>query len=193
MEGPLLIAGNHVNFLDAPVAITQLHPRPTTGLAKKETWDKPVLGFLFDVWGGIPIDREKADFSAFKSAKQALKEGKMLAFSPEGTRTEDGKMIRAKAGIGILATQSNCPIYPIAFYGHEKFNENIKRLKRTPMKIKVGEPFQIDLGDLPRNKETMQAIADAIMLEIAELLPVEYRGYYEDPAFDWKTYIKPVD
>ena len=193
MEGPILVAANHINFLDAPVIISHLHPRQTTGLAKKETWENPILGFLFDTWGGIPIYRSIADFSAFKQAKQALKEGKILAFSPEGTRTEDGKMIRAKAGIGILATQSDCPIVPLAYYGHEKFKENIKRLKRTPMKIKVGEPFQIDLGGRPKNKETMQAVADAIMFEIAQLLPEEYRGYYAKVSFDWKTYIKPAN
>jgi len=193
MEGPLLSAANHVNFLDAPVIISHLYPRPTTGLVKKETWENPILGFLFDTWDGIPIDRSIADFSAFKQAKQALKEGKIVAFSPEGTRTEDGKLIRAKAGIGILATQCDSPIFPIAYYGHEKFKENIKRLKRTPMKIKVGEPFQIDLGGLPKNKETMQAVADAIMMEIAQLLPEEYRGYYAKVSFDWKTYIKPAN
>ena len=192
MEGPLLTAANHVNFLDAPVIISHLHPRPTTGLVKKETWENPILGFLFDTWDGIPIDRNIADFSAFKLAKEALKEGKILAFSPEGTRTEDGKMIRAKAGIGILATQCDCPIFPIAYYGHEKFKENIKRLKRTPMIIKVGEPFQIDLGGLPKNKQTMQAVADAIMMEIARLLPEQYRGYYAQNSSDWEKYIKPV-
>jgi len=192
MEGPLLAAANHVNFLDAPVVISHLHPRPTAGLVKKETWENPILGFLFDTWGCIPIDRSIADFSAFKQAKQALKEGKILAFCPEGTRTEDGKIIQAKAGIGILASQCNCPILPVAYFGHERFKENIKRLKRTPMIIKVGEPFRIDLGGQQKNKETMQAVADAIMMEIAQLLPEEYRGYYAQFSFDWKTYIKPV-
>ncbi|MEA3326652.1 MAG: lysophospholipid acyltransferase family protein [Chloroflexota bacterium] len=192
MEGPAFAAANHVNFLDGPVVISHLHPRPTTGLVKKETWESPILGFLFDIWDGIPIDRSIADFSAFKLAKQALQEGKILAVSPEGTRTENGKMIRAKAGIGILTTQCNYPIIPVAYYGHENFKENFRRLKRTPMIIKVGEPFQIDLGGQPKNKETMQAVADAIMMEIARLLPEQYRGYYAQNSSDWEKYIKPV-
>ena len=192
-EGPLLATANHVNFLDAPVVISHLYPRPTTGLVKKETWEDPLLGFLFDTWDCIPIERGVADFSAFKQARQALKDRKIVAVSPEGTRTEDGKLIRAKAGVGILATQCDCPILPIAHFGLEKFNNHFKRLRRTKMTIRVGEPYKIDLGDQPRNKETMQEVADAIMLEIAELLPEEYRGYYKEPAFDWKTYIKPVD
>lgn len=52
MHGPLIVASNHVNFLDAPVVITLLAPRPITGLVKRETWDKPVMAFLFNLWGG---------------------------------------------------------------------------------------------------------------------------------------------
>jgi len=78
-QGPLVVVANHVNFLDAPVLITHLHPRPTTGLVKKETWDKPLMAFLFNVWGGIPIDRDAADFAAFRKAKEALNDGMILA------------------------------------------------------------------------------------------------------------------
>ena len=71
-QGPLIVAANHVNFLDAPVLITHLAPRPTTGLVKRETWDDPLMAFLFNLWGGIPIERDTADFTAFKAAKHAL-------------------------------------------------------------------------------------------------------------------------
>lgn len=178
--GPLIAAVNHVNFLDAPVLITHLLPRTTTGLVKKETWDSPFMAFLFNVWGGIPIDRSIADFGAFKAAKEALAEGKILAVAPEGTRSEDGRLSRGKPGIAILASQCDVPIYPIAYYGHEVFKENFKRLKRTPMKIRVGKPFRIKFEGQVKNKQFMQDVADAIMLEIAQLLPTKYHGEYEE-------------
>ena len=142
MEGPLLAVANHVNFLDAPVVIALLHPRPTTGLVKKEFWDNALHAFLFNVWGGIPIDRDIADFNAFKAAKEALREGKILAVAPEGTRSRNGRMIWGKPGIAILARQCDVPILPLAYYGHEDFYDNIKKLKRTPMHIRVGEPLR---------------------------------------------------
>jgi 1-acyl-sn-glycerol-3-phosphate acyltransferase len=178
-RGPLVVVANHVNFLDAPVLITHLHPRPTTGLVKKETWEKPLMAFLFNVWGGIPIDRDIADFTAFRKAKEALREEKILAVAPEGTRTEDGKLIRGKPGVAMLVSQMDVPILPLAYYGHENFKENIKKLKRTTMTIRVGEPFHIRLNGNPKNKSTMQDVTDAIMVEIAKLLPNEYRGVYE--------------
>jgi len=179
LQGPLVVVANHVNFLDAPVLITHLHPRLTTGLVKKETWEKPLMAFLFNVWGGIPIDRDIADFTAFRKAKEALKDGKILAVAPEGTRTEDGKLIRGKPGVAMLVSQMDVPILPLAYYGHDNFKENLRKLKRTKMKIRVGEPFTISLNGHPKTKGTMQAVTDAIMVEIAKLLPKEYQGVYE--------------
>jgi 1-acyl-sn-glycerol-3-phosphate acyltransferase len=63
-QGPLLLVANHINFLDAPVVYTQLQPRPVTGFVKAETWENPVMGLLFNVWGGIPIRRGEPDLAA---------------------------------------------------------------------------------------------------------------------------------
>ncbi len=193
MQGPLLAVANHVNFLDAPVVIALLHPRPTTGFVKKESWDNPLHAFLFNVWGGIPIDRDIADFSAFRKAKEALKEGKILAVAPEGTRTHDGKMIRGKPGVAILAKQCNVPIWPVAYYGHEHFSENLRKLKRSPMHIRVGEPFKINWEGKSKDRETLQAVTDAMMLAVAELLPEDYRGVYSEISVDRAAYIQPLE
>lgn len=106
-NGPLILAVNHVNFIEIPVLITQLLPRPITGLVKRETWDHPAKAFLFNLWEGIPIDRGMADFNAFKAAKAALLEKhQILAIAPEGTRSEDGRLIQGKPGITILDRKS---------------------------------------------------------------------------------------
>lgn len=192
-EGPLLLAVNHVNFLDAPVVISHLYPRPTTGLIKQETWDDPFLAFLFNVWGGIPINREIADFTAFQKAKQALREGKILAIAPEGTRTEDGQLIRGKPGIAMLASKCDVMILPLAYYGHENFKQNIRHLRRTPITIKVGKPFHIDFEKQARDKMTMQEVSDAIMVEIAKLLPEEYRGVYAQADGNQAAFLSYLD
>lgn len=178
--GPLLVVVNHVNSLDAPVIIAHMHPRQTTELVKKETWDNAFFRFLFNIWGGIPIDREIADFSAFRAAQEALKEGKILAVAPEGTRSWDGCLVQAKPGVAMLAIKAGVPILPIAYFGHEHFSENLKRLRRTPMAIRVGAPFRIQLNGRQREKGILQEVADEIMVEIARLLPEEYRGFYAD-------------
>jgi 1-acyl-sn-glycerol-3-phosphate acyltransferase len=177
-EGPLIAIGNHINFLEPPIMIAHLHPRKTTGLVKKENWDNPLFKFLFNVWGGIPIDRDIADFTAFQNAKEALKEGKILAVAPEGTRTHDGQLIQGKPGVAMLALQTDVPLQAVAFFGHEKYWANIKRFKRTPMNIRVGRLFQINLQGQRKSKAVLQAVADEMMLELAKLMPEKYWGYY---------------
>jgi 1-acyl-sn-glycerol-3-phosphate acyltransferase len=192
-KGPLLGTANHINFLDVPIILSLLYPRPTTVLAKKETWDNPIVGFLFNIWEGIPIDREIADFTAFQKSRQVLSEGKILAFSPEGTRTGDRGLIRAKPGVAMLAIQCDVQILPVAYYGHEHFWEDIKRLKRSKMTIRVGKCFRIKLNGQPKNKENLQHVADAIMLEIAKLMPEKYHGYYANktsPGTQFITYLE---
>ncbi len=192
-QGPLIVAANHVNFLDAPVMITYLAPRRTTGLIKKETWDNPFLAFLFNIWEGIPIDRDLADFTAFRKAQQALDDAMILAVAPEGTRTKDGILIRGKPGITLLAVKTGVPILPVAYYGHENFLENINHLKRTPMHIRVGEPFRVNLEGHQKNKALMQDVTDAIMLRIAALMPEKYRGYYRDFESRGDAFLEGLD
>lgn len=192
-EGPLLLVVNHVNSLDAPVIISHMYPRPTTGLVKKETWDNAFLRFLFNVWEGIPINREIADFTAFQAAQKALKEGKILAVAPEGTRTRNGHLIQAKPGVAMLAMKADVTILPVVYYGHEDYSVNLKKLKRTPMAIRVGEPFRLHLNGHAREKGILQEAADEIMIEIARLLPEEYRGYYGDKVNGAQEFIEHLN
>ncbi|NLN69438.1 MAG: 1-acyl-sn-glycerol-3-phosphate acyltransferase [Chloroflexi bacterium] len=193
-HGPLILVSNHVNFLDVPVIFTHLISRPVTGFVKRETWDNPVMGFLFTLWGGIPIDRGVADFDAFKAAKHALlDEHKILAVAPEGTRSEDGRLLRGKPGITILASRTGVPILPIACFGHENFKHNFRRLKRTPITIRVGEPFRCKFDSREKNKAVLLAMTDAIMLEIADLLPEEYHGEYAGVDINREMYLEYLD
>ena len=192
--GPLIAAANHINFIEIPVLITHLLPRPITGLVKRETWDHPAKAFLFNLWGGIPIDRGVADFNAFKEAKDALLiKNQILAIAPEGSRSGNGRLIQGKPGIAILASKSGVPILPIAYYGHETLKHNIRRLKRTPFTIKVGKPFRCKFEGQDKSKLAMQAMTDAIMLEIADLLPDEYHGEYAGVVLDREKYLEYLD
>ena len=82
MHGPLIQVSNHINFLEIPVLYTHLQPRRITTLAKAETWDNPVLGYLFDMGDGIPLHRGEADVGAIRRALGVLAAGEILAIAP---------------------------------------------------------------------------------------------------------------
>jgi 1-acyl-sn-glycerol-3-phosphate acyltransferase len=179
-EGPLIIACNHINFMEVPLMYTHLQPRPLTGFAKAETWDNPFMGMLFDLWGAIPIERGEADTVAFRKGFQALDEGKILVITPEGTRSESGRLGRGLPGIVVMARHKNTPILPMVYYGSEKFKENIKGLKRTDFTIRVGKLFRLNYPASKLDQELRRKMVDEIMYQLAFLLPEEYRGYYAD-------------
>ncbi len=120
-SGPLIMAINHVNFMDAPLIASHLPDQPLTVLAKEETWDNPILGALFSIWGAIPIKRGEVDRKAFQGALDALAAGKILAIAPEGTRSGSGILKRGYPGIVIIAQKAGVPILPVAIYGVERF------------------------------------------------------------------------
>lgn len=189
-QGPLIVVGNHVNFLEAPILLPHLAPRPLIGVAKRESWKNPLFNFLFNMWQVIPIDRGTVDREAFRLSIEALQQDKILAVFPEGTRSKDGCLLQGKPGIVALAVRSKAPLIPIAFYGHENFWSNLKRLRRTDFHIVVGKPFRLDIGGEALSRDARQAVTDEIMYKIAEILPPRYRGYYHHTAPIQYRYLK---
>ncbi|MCX8063346.1 MAG: 1-acyl-sn-glycerol-3-phosphate acyltransferase [Anaerolineales bacterium] len=191
-QGPLIIAANHINFIEVPVVYTHLQPRPITGLVKIETWDNPLMGLLFDLWGGIPVRRAEADITATKRCIQALEEGKIVAVAPEGTRSGDGRLRKGHAGIVLLALKSRAPILPLAFYGAEQYWDDLRSLNKIPFRIRVGQLFTIKVPSEPITQKIRNQIADEIMIQIAALLPPAYRGYYAQRVNEPPQYLKPI-
>ncbi|MBA4385953.1 MAG: hypothetical protein C0410_14535 [Anaerolinea sp.] len=187
MQGPLIIATNHINSLDAPVGFSHLHPRPVTAFVKVETWNNFLMKWLFDAWEAIPIKRGEVDFEAFRLADEALKKKKIIIVAPEGTRSYHGRLNKGYPGIVMLAIRSGVPILPVVFYGNE--NLKIKLAKRTHMTIKVGEQFKIDTKGSAFSREVRTQVTDEIMYEIAALLPEKNRGVYSDLAQNKREYL----
>jgi 1-acyl-sn-glycerol-3-phosphate acyltransferase len=178
-QGPLILVCNHINALEVPVVFPRLHPRPISGFAKSETWENPILGSIFNIWEVIPIQRGHPDINALRRGLRLLEGGKILVITPEGTRSGDGRLKQGHPGVVTLALHSGSPILPLVYFGGEALRSNLRRLRRTDFKVRVGTPFRIE----PPAKitgEVRRKITDEIMFQLAVLLPAQYRGYYQD-------------
>ncbi|NLE43769.1 MAG: 1-acyl-sn-glycerol-3-phosphate acyltransferase [Chloroflexi bacterium] len=189
-EGPLILAANHVNFIEVPILYGHLHPRPISGMAKAESWRNPFKHILFNTWGGIPVRRGEADLDATRSALRALQAGRILAIAPEGTRSHDGRLQRGHPGVAMLALRSGAPILPVVYYGGERLWSSLRRFRRTDFHIVVGDPFWVDPGGMPVDRYVRRQMADQIMYQLAALLPPEYRGVYADLQSASETYLR---
>jgi 1-acyl-sn-glycerol-3-phosphate acyltransferase len=180
-QGPLILVMNHIGSLEVPLIGAQLHPRHLVGLAKQETWNNWFMGWLFTQWEAIPVRRGEADMEAIRTSLSVLKRGGILGVAPEGTRSKHGRLLRGQPGIALLALKSDAPILPMAHWGVEKFSKNVKGLKRTDFHFRIGKPFYLDPGEEKVDGVLRRELADAIMYQIAALLPEEYRGEYATP------------
>jgi 1-acyl-sn-glycerol-3-phosphate acyltransferase len=192
-QGPMIIVANHVNFADVPIFYTHLIPRAVTGFTKIENWNNPALGFLFSLGGAIPIHRGAVDRSAIGGALEVLRSGRILAIAPEGTRSGDGRLQKAHTGIAVLALDSGAPVWPVAYYGGEKFWHNLARIRRTDFYFRVGAPFHVRAGGERLTRAVRERIAEEIMYRIAAMLPPEYRGYYSDLSKATSEFLVPIE
>jgi 1-acyl-sn-glycerol-3-phosphate acyltransferase len=189
-RGPCIIVANHVNFVEVPIMATRLHPRPVTGFAKEETWDNPAMGYLFNLWDGIPIKRGEADMGALRKGLEVLDKGYFLAIAPEGTRSNDGRLQPAHPGVAVLALLSGVPLLPIVYYGGEQLKSNLRRLRRTDFRIIVGDIFSVDDRGEKVTSQVRSQMANEIMYQLAALLPPAYRGHYANLEMATERYLR---
>ena len=179
-QGPLIIISNHTGQIEVPVLATLLQPRKITGWAKAEAFENPFLRWVFGAWGIIPVHRGEADIKSLKLALRSIEKGLIFGIAPEGTRNYTGKLKRALPGAVTLALHSGATIIPIAHWGGEVYLKNLKKFKRSDFHLRVGEPFTIDTKDVKVSGELRQQIVDEMMVQLALLLPEEYRGEYTE-------------
>jgi 1-acyl-sn-glycerol-3-phosphate acyltransferase len=133
-SGGAIIAPNHVSFFDPMLAGSAIK-RPMHFMAKKELLDAPVLGWLVKQTNAFPVKRDYYDVKAVKNVFSLLEKGHLVLIFPEGKRSKDGKIGKAKAGIGMIACNAQVPLIPV------KLENTNLMLKFKQVKIKFGKPI----------------------------------------------------
>ena len=125
-SGGLIIASNHVSYLD-PAVLTASFNRKIYFLTKKEVFKNNFISFLLKNMNALPIDRGKVDMLAFKKAINILREEKVLGIFPEGTRSSNGELQELKLGTIKIAMKTGVPILPAGIIGtHKIYPRGIK-------------------------------------------------------------------
>jgi 1-acyl-sn-glycerol-3-phosphate acyltransferase len=171
-EGAFLIAGNHASHLDPPLIGAHV-PRQMCFFARKTLWKAGFASWWLDTVGTIPVDRDGGqDVSALKRVLRALGEGKVTILFPEGTRSLDGRLQPAKAGVGFMACRMQVPVVPARIFGSfEAFGKGMKFPRfGTPVTVVFGRPLPPAVYDDPTaGKQRYQIASERIMAAIASL------------------------
>jgi 1-acyl-sn-glycerol-3-phosphate acyltransferase len=171
--GPVIIASNHASYLD-PIFAGCGTSRPLDFMARETLFRNFFFGGLIRMVHTFPVKRNFQDVGAMREAITRLKRGHALLIFPEGTRTLDGNLQGAKAGISFLACSGGALVVPAYIKGSfTVLPKGAKHIRRAPVSISFGAP--LDFSEyMSRNgykepSDAYQPFANFIMEKIASL------------------------
>ena len=167
-----IFMSNHVSNLDPPVLIPVI-PGRCSVLVKKELFRIPILGTGMKVADLVPVDRgdREAAIESVNAAVKVLQRGLHMLVFPEGTRSEDGRLLPLKKGPFHLAMESGVPVVPVTLLGtYESWPKNRFTLRPGTATVVFHAPVD------PRSYADRESLMKQVSETIASALPAERRG-----------------
>ncbi len=166
-----VLAANHASYVD-PTLIGIAFWHRIWYLARKTLFERSRLArwILINI-SAIPISRERMDLSTLRYLQQLCASGQQIVIFPEGTRTPDGALHAAHAGVGLLADALKVDIVPVYLHGtYEAFPRHSAWPRPKQVVACFGPPLPIAAYHvLPRGRARYERIAQDIMDAIAKL------------------------
>jgi 1-acyl-sn-glycerol-3-phosphate acyltransferase len=142
------------------------------------------MGVYLKATGQLSVDRAgaRAAQEMLEGALVLLRSGELFGIYPEGTRSPDGRLYRARPGVGWLAINSGLPVIPVGMIGTDRVlppGRVIPRLGR--IEIRIGKPMIFDDiggGNYGAPGKARRAIADEVIGAIKQLSGQEYVSMY---------------
>jgi long-chain acyl-CoA synthetase len=182
---PLLLIANHVSAYDLPLVLYALPGRMRRQVAaamaanmledwrkrrNQGSWFLNALGPLTylittGVFNVFPLPSSAGFRRSFQHAGEALDRGYNVMVFPEGRRSEDGRLLKFRSGIGLLVEQSKTQVLPVALVGLGEMKLGRQRWFRSGrLRVVVGSPLSFDVGTSP------EEITERLRTEMVRLL-----------------------
>jgi len=179
-DGGVIIATNHMSLVDSLLIFINPARKDITALVADKYKKFIFFRWILDTSGAIWLDRDKADFGAFRVAVEWINKGVAMGIAPEGTRSTTAQLQEGKPGTVLLALKTGVPIVPVGVAGTETFFSDLTHLRRPKTRVNFGPAFQLPPLDRNQRDESLKQMTDEIMTRIAVLLPPKYWGFYKD-------------
>lgn len=154
--GGMLVAANHASYLDIPLLGCGMNRRAWY-LGRHDLFPIPVLSGVLQSLGWIPVKLGRLDREAFGKAINLIRAGHVVVIFPEGGRTQDGHLRQPKAGIGVIVSQTGCPVVPAYLRGtFDVLPPGASWPRWRPVTVRLGAPITFDTGKQKERAETKQ-------------------------------------
>jgi 1-acyl-sn-glycerol-3-phosphate acyltransferase len=139
---PAIYVSNHTSTLDAFLSIW-LCPVGGCGVMKKQIKKIPFFGQLFILSGHLSVDRENKGnaLAAFAEVARLVRKHRLgIWIMPEGTRSQDGRLLPFKMGFVHMAIATGLPVVPVLYHGaHRNWVKGTLFVQPTTVEIDVLE------------------------------------------------------
>jgi 1-acyl-sn-glycerol-3-phosphate acyltransferase len=186
---PFIAAANHASYIDdilIPYILFGATKRKFSVFVNSRFYKNKLIKAYLDHYSLIPVDvskdvnnldkRKKTNSIAMERALNYLKGGKNFIIFPEGGRSHDGKIKKAKFGVAAITLKSKVPVVPIGIRGSYDIlpkGSKLPRLKKA--NVYIGKPMNFNKysGEM-KDKKTLEKVTRKIMKEVAELAGQKY-------------------
>ena len=153
-EGPVVVACNHISFID-PLLVTAVMNRPPIFVMDQFYFDIKILQWFYTSARAIPIVPKKVCEDGLKKAMDKIKEQlinkELVSLFPEAYISKDGDIIPFKRGIAELSKEnSNITIIPMAISGMWgswfSRHKNGKAMSGFPIRRSLRTKITINVG-----------------------------------------------
>jgi 1-acyl-sn-glycerol-3-phosphate acyltransferase len=178
-QGPMFIIINHISALEPfalGVALADRGVFPGIHfwtVSKKELFQFPPFAAFISSLGMFPIDRERFDMAAMRTLLNILRENKIVAMAPEGTRSPTGKLQAFQPVVAKIAITRRVPILPVGAIGSERAMPLGAKFPRPhPITIRFGPIFELsEFYGVPLTDEVADRASWVMRAHVAALLP----------------------
>lgn len=163
-SGCYIVAPNHRTWFD-PIIINARINSISAYIAKDSLFKHKLFIPIFKLLHIFPVKRGSSDRSALQKAINYLNNGYNLTVFPEGTRSKDGTLGKAKSGIVFIRHYANADILPVGISCPQKLKF------RSTITVRFGKllPSEIFEAKALTSSETRR-LRDIIMTKIGELI-----------------------
>lgn len=172
-ERACVYMANHQSNLDPPLLFVLLPPQLAV-MGKRQLFSIPVLGAAMRLGQFVSVDREnpQAARASVEKALPILQGGKSFLVYPEGRRSFDGRILRFKHGVFVLAIRAGVPIVPITVHGATDVMPKGKwEVYPGHVRVTIHKPVETAGRTLTERAQ----LAEEVRAIIASALPEELR------------------
>lgn len=163
-EGPVVIAANHVTYVDALI-LSAVLARPIRFVMYHKFGELPLVGRFLKRARVIPIasGRENPELlsNALDEVARALRRHEAVCIFPEGTLTTDGEISVFKKGIERIVERTPAPVVPLGLRGlwGSLFSRARKRFRLwSKIHVCVGSPMAVSDVTAERVRDRVAAL-----------------------------------